>query len=43
MADLVIRDGGGRILPRMIRYIEERRVHERRWTGAIEAHPRRCR
>ena len=32
-------DGGGRILPRMIRYIEERRVHERRWTGAIEAHP----
>jgi pimeloyl-ACP methyl ester carboxylesterase len=38
MADLVIRDGGGRILPRMIRYIEERRVHEHRWTGAIEAH-----
>jgi pimeloyl-ACP methyl ester carboxylesterase len=39
MADLVIRDGGGRILPRIIRYIEERRVHERRWTGAIETHP----
>ena len=39
MADLVIRDGGGRILPRMIRYVEERRVHERRWTGAIESHP----
>ncbi len=38
MADLVIRDGGGRMLPRMIRYIEERRIHERRWTGAIEAH-----
>ena len=38
MADLVIRDGGGRMLPRMIRYIEERRVHERRWTGAIESH-----
>ena len=39
MAELVIRDGGGRILPRIIRYIEERRVHERRWTGAIESHP----
>jgi pimeloyl-ACP methyl ester carboxylesterase len=39
MAELVIRDGGGSILPRIIRYIEERRVHERRWTGAIETHP----
>ena len=39
MAELVVRDGGGRILPRVIRYIEERRVHEGRWTGAIEAHP----
>jgi len=39
MAELVIRDGGGRLLPRIIRYIEERRVHEGRWTGAIEAHP----
>jgi pimeloyl-ACP methyl ester carboxylesterase len=39
MADLVIRGGGGRLLPRIIRYIEERRVHEGRWTGAIESHP----
>lgn len=39
MAELVMRDGSGRILPRMIRYIEERRVQERRWTGAIESHP----
>ena len=39
MAELVVRDGGGRMLPRTIRYIEERLVHERRWTGAIEAHP----
>jgi pimeloyl-ACP methyl ester carboxylesterase len=39
MADLVIRDGGGRLLPRIIRYIEERRVHEGRGTGAIESHP----
>jgi pimeloyl-ACP methyl ester carboxylesterase len=39
MAELVIRGGGGRLLPRIIRYIEERRVHEGRWTGAIESHP----
>jgi pimeloyl-ACP methyl ester carboxylesterase len=39
MAELVIRNGGGRLLPRIVRYIEERRVHEGRWTGAIEAHP----
>ena len=39
MAELVVRDGGGRMLPRLIRYIEERRVNERRWTGAIESHP----
>jgi len=39
MAELVASDGGGRILPRIIRYIEERRVHEGRWTGAIETHP----
>ena len=37
--ELVVRDGGDRLLPRTIRYIEERRVHEGRWTGAIEAHP----
>ena len=39
MAELVVRGGGGRLLPRIIRYIEERRVHERRWTSAIESHP----
>ena len=39
MADLVARADGDRMLPRLIRYIEERRVHERRWTGAIESHP----
>ena len=38
-ADLIVRDGGNRVLPRTIRYIEERRVHEGRWTGAIERHP----
>ena len=38
-ADLIVRDGGDRILPRTIRYVEERREHEGRWTGAIERHP----
>jgi len=33
------RDGGHRMLPRTIRYIEERRAEERRFTGAIETHP----
>lgn len=35
----VLHDGGHRLLPRIIRYIEERRRHEARWTGAIERHP----
>jgi pimeloyl-ACP methyl ester carboxylesterase len=38
-AGLVLRDGGDRLLPRTIRYVEERREHEGRWTGAIELHP----
>jgi pimeloyl-ACP methyl ester carboxylesterase len=38
-ADLVLLDGGDRLLPRTIRYVEERRDHEDRWTGAIERHP----
>jgi pimeloyl-ACP methyl ester carboxylesterase len=38
-ADLIVRDGGDRLLPRTIRYAEERRTHESRWTGAIERHP----
>jgi pimeloyl-ACP methyl ester carboxylesterase len=37
-AELIIRDGGDRLLPRSIRYVEERREHEGRWTGAIERH-----
>jgi pimeloyl-ACP methyl ester carboxylesterase len=36
---LLTRGGGDRILPRLIRYVEERKAHERRWTGAIEKHP----
>ena len=38
-AELVCHDDGDRLLPRLIRYIEERRVNERRFTGAIETHP----
>lgn len=37
--ELIARGGGNRILPRLIRYVEERREHESRWTGAIERHP----
>lgn len=38
-AGLVCHGGGGRLLARTIRYIDERSLHESRWTGAIEAHP----
>jgi pimeloyl-ACP methyl ester carboxylesterase len=37
-AELVGRDGS-RLLPRLIRYLDERARHESRWTGAVEAHP----
>jgi pimeloyl-ACP methyl ester carboxylesterase len=35
---LAERNGGHRMLPRTIRYIEDRRAEERRFTGAIETH-----
>ncbi len=38
-AELVCHDGGDTLLPRTIRYIEERRANEERFTGAIETHP----
>ncbi len=38
-AELVRHAGGAQLLPRTIRYIEERRADERRYTGAIETHP----
>lgn len=38
-AELVEHRGGNRALARTIRYIEERRSNERRFTGAIETHP----
>jgi pimeloyl-ACP methyl ester carboxylesterase len=37
--ELVSHAGGHLVLPRTIRYIEERRRNERRFTGAIESHP----
>lgn len=38
-AELICHRGGDAVLPRTIRYIEERRANERRFTGAIEEHP----
>jgi pimeloyl-ACP methyl ester carboxylesterase len=35
----IVHGDGHRLLPRLIRYIEERRVNERRFTGAIESDP----
>ncbi len=37
-AELVCHDDGDALLARTVRYIEERRVNERRFTGAIETH-----
>ncbi|HEX2577194.1 MAG TPA: alpha/beta hydrolase [Aquihabitans sp.] len=39
LALLAGRSGGLSLLPRTIRYIEDRRAEERRFTGAIEEHP----
>ncbi len=39
LGELVAHDGGHRLLPRLVRYLEERRRHEGRYTGAIERHP----
>ncbi|MGH3745020.1 MAG: alpha/beta hydrolase, partial [Mycobacteriales bacterium] len=38
-AEAACSDGGARLMPRLVRYIEERRTTERRYTGAIETHP----
>lgn len=40
-AALICRGGGNRMLARTIRYIEERRRSQDRFTGAIERHPSR--
>jgi pimeloyl-ACP methyl ester carboxylesterase len=38
-AQLILRSDGNRLLTRTIRYIEDRRRSESRYTGAIESHP----
>jgi pimeloyl-ACP methyl ester carboxylesterase len=38
-AEQIVRNEGQLVLPRLIRYIEERRANERRFTGAIERDP----
>lgn len=38
-AEMVCASGGDGLLARLVRYIEERRANERRFTGAIETHP----
>jgi pimeloyl-ACP methyl ester carboxylesterase len=37
--ELILREQGEALLPRLIRYIEDRRAREARYTGAIEDHP----
>ncbi|HEX4217516.1 MAG TPA: alpha/beta hydrolase [Acidimicrobiales bacterium] len=39
MSAMIAQHQGNLLLPRLIRYIEERRANEARFTGAIEAHP----
>jgi len=39
MWELISRNDGQRVLTRTIRYIEERRANQDRYTGAIERHP----
>jgi pimeloyl-ACP methyl ester carboxylesterase len=38
-SELIVREGGNRLMPRLIRYLDERRRFEERFTGAIETHP----
>ncbi|OWY62484.1 hypothetical protein B7486_58190 [cyanobacterium TDX16] len=37
--EVMSQDDGHLLLPRTIRYLEQRYEHEGRWTGAIETHP----
>ncbi len=38
MLTLLRRDGGDRLLPRLIRYVEERRANQPRWTSGLVDH-----
>lgn len=37
-AEALVHDGGARLLPRLIRYLSDRRDNEARYTGAVEDH-----
>jgi pimeloyl-ACP methyl ester carboxylesterase len=37
--EMVRRSGGARLLPRLIRYIEERRANQERWTAGLVEYP----
>lgn len=39
LVDLILRNDGHRLLVRINRYLNQRKEHEGRWTGAIERHP----
>jgi pimeloyl-ACP methyl ester carboxylesterase len=39
LCEMVLREDGDALLPRTIRYIEDRLANERRYTGALEEHP----
>lgn len=39
LVDLIMRNDGHRLLVRINRYLNQRKEHEGRWTGAIERHP----
>ena len=39
MVALICRDEGDRLLPRLIRYIEERRANQPRWTAGLVDYP----
>ena len=39
MVALILHEGGDRLLPRLIRYIEERRAHQARWTAGFVDFP----
>lgn len=40
---LIQRERGDQLLPRVVRYIEERRVHQPRWTAALAEYDGRLR
>ncbi|GIH93549.1 alpha/beta fold hydrolase [Planobispora siamensis] len=39
MVALIRHEGGDRLMPRLIRYVEERRTHQERWTAGLTGFP----